>query len=135
MGNEPVHSPVSTPEEFEKYPLILNTGSRVPMYTHTKERNIPWLNQFMPEPIVRLNPVDAEVRGLVDGDRARIFNDLASTLEDGRRGDQPRAAGLLVDMFHGWVNANVNLLVSRDFDPITGYPPFKEGLCQVEKIA
>ena len=40
-----------------------------------------------------------------------------------------------VDMFHGWVNANVNLLVSRYFDPITGYPPFKEGLCQVEKIA
>lgn len=133
LWNEPVHSPVSTPEEFEKYPLILNTGSRVPMYTHTKERNIPWLNQFMPEPIVRLNPVDAEVRGLVDGDRARIFNDLGE-IEMVVEVTNLVLPGC-VDMFHGWVNANVNLLVSRDFDPITGYPPFKEGLCQVEKIA
>ena len=133
LWNEPVHSPVSTPEEFEKYPLILNTGSRVPMYTHTKERNIPWLNQFMPEPIVRLNPVDAQDRGLVDGDRARIFNDLGE-IEMVVEVTNLVLPGC-VDMFHGWVNANVNLLVSRDFDPITGYPPFKEGLCQVERIA
>ncbi len=132
LWNEPVHSPVSTPEEFERYPLILNTGSRVPMYTHTKERNIPWLNQFMPEPIVRLNPVDAEERGLVDGDRARIFNDLGE-IEMVVEVTNLVLPGC-VDMFHGWVGANVNLLVSRDFDPITGYPPFKEGLCQVEKI-
>ena len=36
-------------------------------------------------------------------------------------------------MFHGWEDANVNKLVSRDFDPVTGYPPYKEGLCQVER--
>ena len=130
--NEPNHSPVSTPEEFEKYPLILNTGSRVPMYTHSKQRNLPWLTQFMPEPIVRLNPADAEARGLVDGDKARIFNDFGEiemTVE---------VTNLVlpgcVDMFHGWSQANVNLLIPREFDPITGYPPFKEGLCEVEKI-
>lgn len=132
MYNEPNHSPVSTPEEFEKYPLILNTGSRVPMYTHSKQRNLPWLTQFMPEPIVRLNPVDAEERGLVDGDKARVFNDFGEiemTVE---------VTNLVlpgcVDMFHGWSQANVNLLIPREFDPITGYPPFKEGLCEVEKI-
>ena len=36
-------------------------------------------------------------------------------------------------MFHGWDKANVNELVSRDFDPISGFPPYKEGLCQVAK--
>ena len=39
----------------------------------------------------------------------------------------------VIDMFHGWEKANINLLIARDFDPISGFPPFKEGLCQVEK--
>ena len=102
------------------------------MYTHSKQRNLPWLTQFMPEPIVRLNPADAEEHGLADGDKARIFNDFGEiemTVE---------VTNLVlpgcVDMFHGWSQANVNLLIPREFDPITGYPPFKEGLCEVEKI-
>ena len=39
----------------------------------------------------------------------------------------------VMDMFHGWSQANVNELVSRDFDPISGFPPYKEGLCQIRK--
>jgi hypothetical protein len=39
----------------------------------------------------------------------------------------------VVDIFHGWHQADVNLLTTRDFDPITGFPPFACGLCQVEK--
>ena len=38
-----------------------------------------------------------------------------------------------MDMFHGWAEANVNLLHARDFDPISGFPSFKEGLCQIKK--
>ncbi len=38
---EPTQSPISTPEVAKEYPLILNSGSRVPMYTHSKQRNIP----------------------------------------------------------------------------------------------
>lgn len=38
----------------------------------------------------------------------------------------------MVDIFHGWHQANVNLLTTRDFDPITGFPPFRCGLCEVE---
>ncbi len=131
LYKEPVHSPVSTPEEAEQYPLILNTGSRVPMYTHSKLRDLPWLNQFMPEPIVRLHPDDAAARSLVDGDKVRVFNQFGEvfvTLETTNL-----VMPGVIDIFHGWSQANVNQLVTRDFDPITGYPPFKEGLCQVEK--
>ena len=38
-----------------------------------------------------------------------------------------------MDTFHGWAEANVNLLHARDFDPISGFPSFKEGLCQIKK--
>ena len=60
MYEEPVHSPVSTPDEAKDYSLVLNSGSRVPYYTHSKLRDLPWLNQFMPDPVVRLHPDDAE---------------------------------------------------------------------------
>jgi hypothetical protein len=39
------------------------------------------------------------------------------------------------DMLHGWEKANANELLPRDFDPISGFPPFKEGLCQVSKVS
>ncbi len=129
--NEPVLSPVSTPDVYKEYPLIMCSGSRVPIYTHSKERNLPWLNQFMPEPIVRLNPADAEARGLKDGDMVKLSSphgELTAKLEV----TVIVKAGV-IDMFHGWDKANVNELIGRDFDPISGFPPYKEGLCQVTK--
>ena len=47
----------------------------MPYYTHSKLRDLPWLNQFMPEPVVRLHPKDAEARGIADGDPVRVFAD------------------------------------------------------------
>ena len=73
MYEEPVHSPVSTPDEAKDYSLVLNSGSRVPYYTHSKLRDLPWLNQFMPDPVVRLHPDDAEARGITDGAQVRVF--------------------------------------------------------------
>lgn len=130
--NEPVYSPVSTPDLAAQYPLVLNTGSRVPMYTHSKLRDCPWLNQFMPEPIVRMHPNTAEERGLADGDAVRVFNQLGE-IEVKLEVTNLVLPGV-VDLFHGWSQANVNNLISRDFDHVTGYPPFKSALCQVERI-
>ena len=130
---EPVYSPVRTPSVFREFPLILNTGARVPMFTHSKQRNLPWLKQLMPEPIVRLYPTDAAARGLKEGDYVRITSpanrtgirvklEVTNILKPG-----------MIDMFHSWEQADVNLLVSRDFCKVSGFPPFKEGLCQVVK--
>lgn len=48
----------------------------MPWYVHSKYRHTPWLNQFMPEPIVNMSHEDAEARGLEEGDMVRIFNQL-----------------------------------------------------------
>jgi anaerobic selenocysteine-containing dehydrogenase len=126
---EPVQSPSSP--EAASYPLVLSTGSRVPYYTHSKLRDLPWLNQFMPEPVVRLNAADANARGLKEGDDVRVFND------QGEIRMKVEVTNLVlpgvVDIFHGWHQADVNLLTTRDFDPITGFPPFTCGLCEVAK--
>jgi anaerobic selenocysteine-containing dehydrogenase len=124
---EPLHGPAS--EDFKQYPLILNTGSRVPYYTHSKLRDLPWLSQFMPEPIVRMNPKDVAARSLTDGQEVRVFNqqgEIKMCLEETNM-----VMPGVVDIFHGWYQADVNLLTTRDFDPISGFPPFACGLCEV----
>jgi hypothetical protein len=35
---------------------------------------------------------------------------------------------------HGWAGANVNELIPRQFDPISGFPPYKEVVCDVVKV-
>ena len=124
-------SPISTPDRAKDSPLILNTGSRVPMYSHSKLRDCPWLNQFMPDPIVRLHPKTAAERGLEDGEQVRVFNHLGE-IEVKLEVTNLVLPGV-VDIFHGWEKANVNKLTEREFDHVTGYPPFKSGLCQVER--
>ncbi|MFC1945002.1 molybdopterin dinucleotide binding domain-containing protein, partial [Chloroflexota bacterium] len=58
----------------EKYPLCLLT-------THTKYRmhsmfaNVDWIRELDPEPVMDINTVDAEKRGVQDGDMIVVFND------------------------------------------------------------
>ena len=129
---EPTYGPNTTPELMEEYPIILNTGNRMPMFCHSKLRNVPWTRNLSPDPIVRINPIDAEARGIVEGD------DVVISSPEGREITAKAEVTVMIrpgcmDMFHGWAEANVNLLHARDFDPISGFPSFKEGLCQIKK--
>ena len=99
---------------------MLNSGSRVPYYTHSKLRDLPWLNQFMPDPVVRLHPDDAEARGITDGAQVRVFNQFGEVTMKAEITNLVLPG--VVDVFHGWHQADINLLTTRDFDPITRIP-------------
>ena len=47
---EPPQSPVSTPELYKKYPLIMITGARSLLFFHSEHRMIPWLREKEPGP-------------------------------------------------------------------------------------
>lgn len=130
---EPVYSPVSTPDIAKDFPLIMNSGSRVPTYTHSKQRDLPWLKSIMPEPILRLHPIDAEERGLTEGDMVKITSPVNSQGIKAKLEITSMLKPGMIDMIHGWKKSNINLLIARDFDKLSGFPPYKEGLCQVEK--
>ncbi|MEW6142344.1 MAG: molybdopterin-dependent oxidoreductase [Chloroflexota bacterium] len=56
-----------------KYPLqAITTHTR--RRAHTQFDNIPWLRELYPQ-AVWINRVDAEVRGIIDGDMIKVFND------------------------------------------------------------
>lgn len=65
---EPTFSPVSTPDLMEDYPLILTTGARTWSMFHSEHRQIPRLRALHPDPILQINPKDAEKYGVKDGD-------------------------------------------------------------------
>jgi anaerobic selenocysteine-containing dehydrogenase len=72
---EPIESPRSTPELFEKYPFLCMTGRRIPVYFHNEHRQLPWCRELWPTPRVEINPADAAELGIEQGDWVWIEND------------------------------------------------------------
>ena len=56
----------------DKYPYILSTGRRIPVYFHSEHRQLPWCREVWPVPRLEVNPKDAEKLGLKQGDWAWI---------------------------------------------------------------
>jgi len=55
------------------YPLQLITA-RFVRRTHTQFDTLPWLRELIPNN-AEINPIDAEARGIKDGDMLKIYND------------------------------------------------------------
>ncbi|HHW61764.1 MAG TPA: molybdopterin-dependent oxidoreductase [Syntrophomonadaceae bacterium] len=71
---EPDESPVGTPELAKKYPLTII--SQHPAFrTHSQFYNLPWIQEIEGPAKVFINKVDADARGIQDGDKVSIFND------------------------------------------------------------
>ena len=64
---EPQLSPVSTPEKMEEYPFVLTTGARIYCYFHSEGKQIPYLREMNPDPLIEINPEDALKHGIADG--------------------------------------------------------------------
>ena len=145
---EPIESPVSTPEIYKKYPLILITGRRVPTLYHSEHRQIPWMRQFEKDPYVEIHPDTAEEIGVLDGEWVWI---------EGVRGKVKRKAKVTpvvhpqtVMAPHGWWypekegadhlygvwDVNVNQLIPMGHQGKSGFggAPLKTMLCRIIPI-
>lgn len=129
---EPLYSPVSEPGLAKEYPLILTTGARLPMYVHSRTFRIPWLRRLRPDPMVDINPKDAQERGLEPNEWVELATPRRSLRV--RANVTEYVPPGTVNMVHGCPTADVNELIEPDYlDPISGYPGFKSLLCEVRK--
>ncbi|MBW1999909.1 MAG: hypothetical protein JRJ29_18355 [Deltaproteobacteria bacterium] len=102
------------------------------MFIHSRTFRLPWTRGLRPDPMVDMNPVDARDRGISQGDWVELCT---------RRGSIRVRANLteivmpgVVNMYHGYPEADVNLLIDPDYlDPISCYPGFKSLLCEIRK--
>jgi anaerobic selenocysteine-containing dehydrogenase len=73
---EPPQSAVSTPELFEKYPLVMITGARSQLYFHSEHRMIPWLREKLRDPTVEIHPDTAKRYNIDQGEWIYLENDM-----------------------------------------------------------
>jgi anaerobic selenocysteine-containing dehydrogenase len=109
--------------------LTPNTHNRI----HTQFGNLPSIRARDPEPVVDISGVDAEARGIADGQRVRVFNERGS-VELVARLDHSLRAGCVV-VHNGWwlcEGGGINLLSqSRETD--MGYgAAFHDNAVEVE---
>jgi anaerobic selenocysteine-containing dehydrogenase len=64
---EPPESPISTPQTYRDYPLILSGGGRSFEFFHSEHRQLPTMREFHPDPLMMINPADCERYGVQDG--------------------------------------------------------------------
>ncbi len=131
--NEPGLSPISTPKIAKDFPLILTTGSRLPMFVHSRTFRLDWTRSLRPDPMVDINPADAADREISQEDWVSLATPRASIRVKANLTE--RVPPGVIAMYHAYPEANVNLLVEPDYlDPISAYPGFKSLLCQVKKL-
>ncbi len=129
---EPAESPLH-PTLAVDYPLVLTTGARVPMYTHSQFRRLPSLHRRLPEPRLEMNPADASPRGIASASQVVLSTPRGCIVVRAKVTDVVPPG--VVQMGHGWPEADVNLLTDgSQVDPISGFPAFKSLLCQVNAV-
>ncbi len=142
---EPGESPVSTPELYKEYPLVMSSGFRQPFYFLAQYRNIPWLRSFMEFPMAQMHPETGAKYGISDGDwiwiasprgkirqKARLFPGILKGMVMTTANwfyPEEKAKG-----FHGVFISNPNVLTNNNhLDPMYGSPDLTCLLCKVWK--
>jgi formate dehydrogenase alpha subunit len=124
--------PVAEPVDDE-YPLILTTG-RVLEHWHggTMTRH-SGLDSLYPEALVQLNPLDAELLGIQDGDPVRVKSRRGQVALRAAVGDRTNP-GVVFIPFH-FTEAAANLLTIDALDPQAKIPEYKACAVQVSRAS
>jgi len=146
---EPEEGPISTPELWKEYPLILNSGRRSSVYFHSEHRMIPWLREIEPDPTVEIHPQTAKDLGIVDGEWVYIENErgrvkykakvtptvLPRVVAPAHSWWLPETEGKEPYLFGVW-EYNINNLVPACTQGRSGWggAGYKRFLCRITKI-
>jgi assimilatory nitrate reductase catalytic subunit len=121
------------------YPLSLNTGRyRDQWHTMTRTGRAPRLSNHLPEPLLALNPIDAQRAGVRDGGLARIESRWGrATLRAQVTAAHP--AGACFAPMH-WTavlsgTGRINAAVNPETDPLSGQPELKATPVRISAVA
>jgi anaerobic selenocysteine-containing dehydrogenase len=145
---EPPFTPMSRPDLYKDYPLILSTGRRSPAFFHTEHRNIPWLRDIDPDPVVEIHPKTAREQGIGNGEWVWIENWM------GRAKFRAKLTAVvptwMIMASHGWWfpeksaaepslfgvwESNINQLIPMNHQGKDGMgAPIKHSMCRIYKV-
>ncbi len=141
---EVVESPVSTPEILADYPYILITGARSPGFFHSENRQVPWLRELQPDPMVEIHPDTAAKHGIKENEWVVIESPRGKVRQRAQfsEGLDPRVVSAQhawwhpeqKDSGHGWNESNINVLTDNSYascDPAMGATSVRTLLCKI----
>ncbi len=145
---EPNYSPISRPQDVEKYPLIMTTGARTYTSFHSEHRHVPSLRAIDPWPVIELHPEDAANYGITNGDWVEVYNMFGDARLKARV--TPTILKGVVHCTHGWWfpeqngeepnlygvwKSNVNTLIPHFNVGKLGFgAPYKGIMCNVRRV-
>ena len=134
--NPPAESAVSDAARAKRYPLaFLSPPAR--NFLNSTFANLKRFRDQEGEPRLELHSSDAQARGIVDGDRVRVFNDRGSYLLRARVNDKPRPGVVVAPSVwwrkHSPDGRNANSVTSQRIADLGGGATFYDCLVEVEK--
>ncbi len=137
-------TPVSAPDVYQKYPLIITTGHRSPFFFHTGERNVPLLRDRQPWPEITMYTKDAAKLSIADGDWVWVESPRGKCRMKAHvtEGILPGVVAAQHDWWYPetgwpdykWKETNINLLVDRTpLGKEIGSTAMRGFLCKVYK--
>ena len=141
---EPPESPVSRPDTFAEYPVVLTTGTRIDAFFLSEHRQIPSLRKLNPVPLATLHPDTAAQYGITDGQWIYIETKCGRITQKARVTDKMRPGVVNCQIgwwfpeqkdkpFFGAFDCNPNVLTTMDppFDPCMGTYQLRGLLCRI----
>jgi predicted molibdopterin-dependent oxidoreductase YjgC len=124
--------PVELPDD--EYPFVMNSGRQLyHWHTGTMTRRASGLDQREPTPIMEINPADAALLGLADGDLVRVTSRRNTLLISCRISDRVARRQVFVP-FH-FREAAANLLTNPVLDPYAKMAELKCCAVRIEPVA
>lgn len=124
---------VNLPAQNEDYPLVAMIGARLAYAMHSRCHKVPQLRKLRPDPLVDINPLDAERYEIKQGDAVRISSASGEIVMKANLSE--RILPGEISLYHGYEEANGNELICVDLlDPYTGFPAYKQIQCKISRV-
>ncbi|MCS6852331.1 MAG: molybdopterin oxidoreductase family protein [Gemmataceae bacterium] len=130
----PHEDPQTRPDLAARYPLQM-LSPPAPSFLNSSFVNIPQLRRAAGRPTLEIHPIDAQSRGIVDGQRVRVFNDRGSFTARAKVAETVRP-GVVVTLGIWWNKytadgVNCNSTTSSRLTDLGGGATFFDNLVEV----
>jgi formate dehydrogenase major subunit len=124
---------VATPERSNRrYPLLLTTGRILSQYNVGAQTRRTANQHWHTEDLLEIHPVDAEDRGIRDGDKVSITSRVGVTVLHAKVSDRMQP-GVVYTTFHH-PNSGANVVTTDNSDWATNCPEYKVTAVQVAQV-
>ena len=124
---------VATDERASRrFPLLLTTGRILSQYNVGAQTRRTANTVWHPEDILELHPVDAEDRGIRDGDSVGVQSRAGETVLRARISERMQP-GVVYTTFH-WPGSGANVVTTENSDWATNCPEYKVTAVQVSRV-